>query len=69
MNERMQEYKGKVVVVDGVKMIALTNQEETKDLHEGEHVTIQIDSKDKMKELIDEAFNKYDNTFKNLVNR
>lgn len=67
MSEKTKEYKGKVVIVDGVKMIALTNQKETKDLHEEENVTIQIDSKDEINTLINEAFNKYDNTFRNLI--
>lgn len=67
MSEKKKEYKGKVVLVDDMKMIALTNQEETKDLDEEENVTVQIDSKDEMNTLINEAFNKYDNTFRNLI--
>ncbi|WP_298784978.1 hypothetical protein [uncultured Marinococcus sp.] len=69
MSEKMKEYKGKVVIIDGVKMTGLTNQEETKDLQEEENVTVQIYSKDEINTLINEAFNKYDNTFKNLVDR
>lgn len=67
MSEKKKEYKGKVVLVDDMKMIALTNQEETKDLDEEENVTVQIDPKDEMNTLINEAFNKYDNTFRNLI--